>query len=629
MRKQLPIAVGQLSFTSDTGFATQYIENIPWSHHPLFAFSKSAEEYKSAFEKVLENIPLPGTKIDFKSDVWDFNPYYFGVTDPCLVINYIGFDEEEKIYTKFYTLFSIMGKKKVSTTHLRVCDIKTVLTSIKLKKPHSTLRTITTNDICDVIGGSSCSQTTIHNRYESVFQFYSFIQNNYHIEYPVNLSIIKKKGIEAKGLSKTLSEKLPNIPPDYFRAIVKKSSEVMRDDNADYNHRITAAEIVILSQTGFRIADCLALTTDRLKEITLKDSNLTVNFIHYSSRKPSKPHDKLLEFDIVSNSLCTEAFKMLCKLRKKHPACKKTDFLYLPFYRNEENSKKQLPVPRHFFGYRMKEFFMKYLPEECMREWEGIAPCVPPGNPNSRKIKEIYVPDTRQFRVAVCTEFYNRGVPLVYIQRYMGHLSEYMLGYYVRPTDHSYENAKFSEKIINSIVKDDETPIGFMGEELKNRMKAFLESGNVHVEDGISGILEALGDNVIIRAKEGGNCACIRTSFMPCAFDARSNEALCAYGECRNIYLFYFYADITYNDFMNAVMTYQHNDSIGKRLESQKELMKIKSIVNRRLLPELDELEKAIKQKGVEKIITQYPTMAAIIPQIEIIRKEANIWMNK
>ena len=69
----------------------------------------------------------------------------------------------------------------------------------------------------------------------------------------------------------------------------------------------------------------------------------------------------------------------------------------------------------------------------------------------------------------------------------------------------------------------------------------------MNIETDIDAIMETIGDKVIIRGKTGG--VCIKTSFMPCSKDARTNELLCSYNLCPNLFHFYYMIDVSYLNF--------------------------------------------------------------------------------
>ena len=203
----------------------------------------------------------------------------------------------------------------------------------------------------------------------------------------------------------------------------------------------------------------------------------------------------------------------------------------------------------------------------------------------------------------------------------MGHLSEYMLGYYVRPKDTYQENIAYTEKIIREIAGDDLTPIGLMGSDLRDSIKIFIQDKNLDVRKDIHEIVSALGDKLIIRGKTGG--VCIKTSLMPCSRDARTNEVTCAYNVCPNLFHFYYMADISYLDFRTLQETYEACLASGHTRAAQKELQKIKDLLRRKLIPELDELNREIERKGIQAITLRYPSLGDVIRNQPEIRKSS------
>ena len=139
--------------------------------------------------------------------------------------------------------------------------------------------------------------------------------------------------------------------------------------------------------------------------------------------------------------------------------------------------------------------------------------------------------------------------------------------------------------------------------------------------------MKELGDKVIIRGKTGG--VCIKTSLMPCAKDARTNQMMCAYNLCPNLFHFYYMIDVSYLNFKTLQDTYETMKKNNNIKAAQKELNKLKDLLRRRLIPELDELEKELARKGFETIINQHPSLVEIIENKDNIREEIELWMNK
>lgn len=609
-----------------SNLAYDYVSDIPWDKNPAFAFSNDTEAYMEAFRNVIgtPSLPIGNGKIKFADNTWDFNAYFTDSNNNSLKILFANCPEEIREYAKFFVLYTIMGKTKISTTNVRLLSATSVLRNIMTNTRHNSIYLITTDDIKDEIEGRNNSPSTAHNQYESIYQFYYFMVNNYKLDLPVDLDEIKKMGVKHKNLSKKYADetKLPNIPEEYFNIILNTAIRVMRDKSEIYNNRATACMIVMLSQLGLRLGDLLILKPDQLFSKKLAKSGNTAYYIHYKAHKPSKPHSPMLEFDIFSNSLCTEAFKTLKKLRKNCQFCNEP-FLYVLDH-NFHKEKDEFPVNKSRFNNEFRKLMCKYCLDDVRKDWDGIKKRIY-FSAQTGKIK-ISIPDTRQFRVHLCTALYEKGIPLVYIQRYMSHLSEYMLGYYVRPKDTYQENIAYSEKVIKEIAVNDTTPLGLLGEDIKKNIKKFITDNNFNVETDIEAIVKAFGDKVVIRGKTGG--VCIKTSIVPCSKDARTNEMMCAYNLCPNLFHFYYMADITYINFQTMQDSFSANMKNGNKRAAEKEMNKIRDLLRRRLIPELDELEKELSRNGKNTIIERYPDLRDIIEGMSGIRKEIQKWMN-
>ena len=612
----------------------EYVDNVPWNKSPAFFLSDDAQAYLNAFKNAVDKVPTKDMKISFEDDVWDFNPYFNDVQSRQHKFLFTGLPNDLSNYCKFFVLHKISSKTKISTINVRYTQFVSVMQNIFDRTSHKNIYVVTTEDVRNEIQRRNTAPSTTHNLYQAMYQFYSFLTKHYKLELPVDIAALDRESVQAKQLDKQIDTKLPDIPEVYFNAILKKSLEVMRSKNENSDMRMTAAAIVFISQTGLRLGDFLALTTDRMFSKTLAKSGNKTQYVHFTERKPSKPHQPLLEFDIFCNDLATEAFDLMKSLRKESALAKGNNILFVLSLSPNKNSKTSVPHDKVRFRSVYRSFMYNYLPVESTTEWEGISPLTYHHNPNGEKkgtasAATLYIPDTRQYRVHLCTTLYNRGVPLVYIQKYMGHLSDYMMGYYVRPKDTYQENIRYSEKVIREIAEDDTTPLGgnMLGLELKENIRKFISDNGFNVHTDIEAIVKALGDKVIIRGKTGG--VCIKTSLMHCSKDARTNEMMCAYNLCPNLFHFYYMVDISYMNFQTLKDTYNAMHSAGKIKAAQKELAKLKDIINRRLIPELDELDKVISAKGLNTILNKYPSLIEVIENRDEIRKEIAVWKTK
>ena len=613
----------------------EYVDNIPWEKSPAFTHSGDTQAYLSAFKNVVDKVPTRDLKISFDDNVWDFSPYFHNVTGPDHKFIFTDLPSELAVYCKFFVLHKISGKTKISTIRARYSQFAGIIRNILARVPHNNFHLITTDDILFEVTRRNASASTAHNLYQAVYQVYKFLLKNYGMNLPVDLSVLDAASVREKKLDKLTDAKLPDIPTPYFDTILNKALSVMRDRKIEsINDRMIAAGIVFLSQTGLRLGDFLVVTTNSLFSKKLSRSGYVTNYIHFAAKKPSKAHQPLLEFDIFSNSLATEAFEVMKDLRKQSPLSQGNNILFVLSKLNRSNALNAVPHQRHQFNAEYSRFMRKYLPVECTMEWEGISPCIYHHDPSGERKgtaspQTLYIPDTRQYRVHLCTALYNQGVPLVYIQKYMGHLSEQMMGYYARPKDTYQENIQYSEKVIREIVGDDTTPLGgnMLGQEIKENIQKFIADNGLNVYTNIEEVMSALGDRVIIRGKTGG--VCIKTSLMPCSQDARTNEIMCAYDLCPNLFHFYYMADTSYMNFQTLKDTYNALVNAGKAKAAQKELAKIKDVLRRRLLPELKELDKELAKKGHDWIITRYPSLLEVIENRDEIRKEIEVWQVK
>ena len=612
----------------------EYVDDIPWDKSPAFAFSNNYQIYLDAFKNAVDIIPTKDLKISFDNDIWDFNPYFNDVQSKEYKFIFSELPDELAVCCKFFVLYKISGKTKISTTNIRYSQFVSIILNVFKRTPHKNIMVVTTDDIISEINRRNAAPSTVHNLYQAAYQMYYFLINHYKLDLPVNIDTLNDESVKWKSIDKQTDTKLPDIPEEYFNIILNKSLEVMRDNSADTEFRMMGAGLVFLSQTGLRLGDFLALTTDSLFTKKLSKSGNITNYIHFTERKPSKPHQPLLEFDIFCNSLGTEAFSIMKKLRKLSPLSKGNNILFVLSDKSNMGGITTLPHDKVRVRSLYRRFMYKYLPIESTTSWEGISPYIHHTNPYAEKKGTaspilLYIPDTRQYRVHLCTVLYNQGVPLIYIQKYMGHLSDYMMGYYVRPKDTYQENIQYSEKVIREIAGENITPLGgnMLGEDIKESIIKFISDNNFNVQTDSEAIIKALGDKVIIRGKTGG--VCIKTSLMPCSKDARTNEMLCAYNLCPNLFHFYYMVDVSYINFQNLIDTYNTMKKTGKIKAAQKELFKIKDIINRRLIPELNELEKEIKSHGINYILDNHPSLLDIIDNSDRIREEIELWRTK
>lgn len=597
-----------------------YVKNIPWEKTSKKCFMDDNNKYEEAFKSVLEYVPNSDNKITYSENVWDFNDYYKDINSKDYIIYFNKASEDYRDYLKMFVIYKITQKSKVSTIKTRIFCFISIINAIKNEqnKPFSL---ITTDDIKNEIESRNIISSTKHNLYVAAYLIYEFIIKNYELSLPVDINELQKKSAEDRAISKKESTKIPNIPEDYYSIILTKAIETLDNEKASYNRRMTAGLIIIETQTGLRTQDLLGLKVSDLHEKKLPVSDVMCNYLHFQTRKPSKAHSDMLEFDIYASQLCADAFNKMSILRKK---CVYKNEPYLYVLDSSKNSTNKYPIETNRLRIEYRKFFLEELKNLTCEKWEGITPV---NHIQGGKTYKLNIPEIRQYRVHLATALYNNGVSLNYIKKYLGHLSEYMLGYYVRPKNPGHENAKYAERIVKKIAGDDMTPLGSMGAELKQNLQQFIKEGKYNVKSDTSKILNDLGENLVIREKGPGLC-CIKTTIIPCKYDARTDKMLCAFGTCPNIFHFFDMINVSYMQFHELQNSYQQNKDNGFKRAAEKELNKLKSFCKGRLTPELDELERVVKIKGLSAFVKQYPDLQYYATNIDNIRKEIQLWEN-
>lgn len=599
-----------------------YVKNIPWVNNPRNCFKDDNNKYLEAFKNVLEYVPDSEGLISFQEDVWDFNPYFKDINSVSYKINFKNATKDYKDFLKFFVIYKITRKAKISTIELRIQNFISIISAIKKNNKSKSFSLISTNDIINEIENRDLSSSTKHSLYVASYTIYDFILKNYDVSLSVNVKELQKHSVKEKALSKQENNKLPNIPEDYYNLILNKAIEILNDESAEFNQRMTAGLIIIETQTGLRTQDLLGLKKDALSEKQLPVSKVTCHYLHFQTRKPSKAHSDMLEFDIYASQLCADAFNKMKELRSE---CKFSEEPYLYVLNEKLNSNNIFPIATGRLNNEYKKFFYTELKSECDKSWKGIKPTV--YFTSSHERLKLSIPTIPQYRVHLATALYNNGVSLTYIQKYLGHLSEYMMGYYVRPKNPGHENAEFAERMVVKIAGDDMTPLGRMGEDIKDNLKKFIAKGHYNVKTDTSKILNDLGEKLVIREKGPGLC-CIKTSIIPCKYDARTDKMLCAFGMCPNIFHFYDMINVTYMQFQELQNTYQQNKDNGFQRAAEKELNKLKSFCEGRLVPELNELEKVVNKMGLDEFTKKHPDLQYYARNVSNIRKEIQIWEN-
>lgn len=450
--------------------------------------------------------------------------------------------------------------------------------------------------------------------------YFEFIYANYSYDMNMDLSVFKEYDYLI-SLEESLREanKTPDIPEEYYNELLPVLMNVMRDKSAQYEYRTVACVYIILTQTGLRITEIHALTTDSLKSISIKGS-VTGYYLEVKEFKPASKYEEALTFTTFANALTVEAVKTLTQLRKSTERSKDNEFLYVP-------TKGSIPALSRISLHWFHRLLWKYMPSARLEKDEEC----PYEDLNKVKVDEkghyVCSPHTKQFRVHLCTELYfKHHVSLLFIQKFMGHLSESMQGYYVRDNrEINIEEITATETLLSDIVQDKVELLGGRSKEINENIEKFIAEGHYNISEDIDKLIKDLDGALAIRAKRGGFC--VKASmFRECSQDAQTNEIYCAYNICPNLCHVYYMAVDSYEDFKTLQETFKQNDQNGFELQASRELQKLKAVLRTRLIPELEAMTKRINNFGLEKVLTDYPQLKDIIGNYDTIQEEIKTW---
>ena len=239
-------------------------------------------------------------------------------------------------------------------------------------------------------------------------------------------------------------------------------------------------------------------------------------------------------------------------------------------------------------------------------------------------------PKVYQFRVYFATELRRRGFSDMFIAKLLEHNDEKMFGYYPRAATSIQEDWGYSKHVIEEVRHEDLKILGTKGNIYEKRIKKFLEKDVIHVEISEEEILMQILNELPIRQKNGGFCIKPNSS-RPCEMnnEENSDNLLCAYELCPNQCHVYYDCIYYYKIFCLEVDVVNANIKGEFINAAQKEIYKIKRILEDRLIPEINELENEIQKKGQVKIIQKHPELVEFIENLEIIKKEVHEWMKK
>lgn len=580
--------------------------------------------------KKIDKLPLNKGVIYFSDNLWDFSKYTtLNIPKKNLIFNYELCADEFKDDVKAYVLITLLdNKNKIQSINRNFDEICKYFNFISSKNIFS-IDTINISRLSEYIKEKEyLAPKSVNLLKISIKSFYRFYSLNYKNLLTKEINNLLKENNSEAFRAECEERKYKNIPEEYFNKLILHILSIIDNEAEKLEFRATACVLLILSQTGLRISEVLDLSIDSLKEKILFNDEKRY-YLEYKTWKREYGNNNYSIEKTFINDLSLKGFNKLLTLHEDNREKKETNLLYV------STRTRTLPVPSPSFNKSMLSFFSYYGEALDAIDSENNYPELKSTQIHDKYhmnlhpyAKTLTYPETPQYRVHVCTELYNKGVPLQYIRKFMGHLTSQMEGYYVRPKENQVqEDISFSKKVLKDVLSGDINLLGPNANEFAKRLKEFLKVNNYNVATNIDEIVETLSNTIPIRNKTGG--VCIKSSpLRECSKDSMTNELYCAYGVCPNIFHFFYMVKVSYRKGKELVETITLNIKRGHKKQVQKELNMLKIIITQKIIPELDELKKELVKKGSQKILLEYPDLVEIVENFDSIYKEVKAWIN-
>lgn len=454
-----------------------------------------------------------------------------------------------------------------------------------------------------------------------------YISAIYDVDYSSYYDILEKSDINLMKCQ-IKENKKPKVPNIVFLKTIKLCIENLNNNNLTEKDKIYSAITLFITQTGMRQKDIIYLEKDKKQYKIINGTNKRVVYLNHRTFKSEKGKrankDGRWVYTYLSES-AELAYDVLVELNKYN----NSNFIFSNGYGGVKTTNTIEKWVKKFyirFASELDVYNCRYddiesstlnnlikqtiISKEDIRinKWE---------NHNSQDF--ISIPTVCQFRVSVCNELFAQGVDIYWIMKHMQHLTEEMTLYYARESDKERE---FAKRVVKGILKDEFTLLGENGEELSNRIKEFLEKGEIKVEKNLDKIIEKIVDEVPIREKKYGFC--IKSSFgKMCPY----NKFVCAFDECPNYFTSFLFVDVSYDRYKDLVKCIENNFINDFINQGELEKSKLIKFINKTLLPELMQLKQKIITKGIEYMLDQYRELEYMILNIDSIIMEVEKWI--
>lgn len=600
----------------------------------------TSEPISSQFKKI-RYIPLSKGVLDYESDIWDFSQYTLISTNHTS-LHFENVCENFKGLLKDHILLLILrGNIKLTSIYDEYAKLRPFLNFIYSKGVLEIVN-IDESDISSFLSSLNVSSRTYIKYQHAIKNFLMLYDCENKTE---TLSPGIEKLCERMEFRKLKAEIISNrrsaIPDTYFNKLVQLLIERMEDSDEYDMIRAYCAMLLIDSQTGLRVSELSLLEANSVETMLIDDVNYRM--IHYKIVKTAKGNTGYTEHITYINDLAYKGYKFLMDFFEENRKERNSNLLFC-------SKRGKLPIDTSMFVKYLRKLCVEYADvvgstdssysddlegktslDSYIKEYRNktIAFNAKENNKNLNLPKDtiFYYPLVHQFRNTVVDRLIRAGVKLEFIRRYMGHLSQEMTDSYASYKDTDLqENISFSTDVLKTYLTGETKILGNSGNSLMERIDEWIEEQNLTIEKDLDAIIDKLLKLVPIRSKHGGMCIKGAKLTDACSVDAMTDEFYCACGICPNVCHYYYHADVSYSDFKASKEIYEYNRKNGFNRQAEKEKKKVQFILNNRLIPELDELDRILDEHSKESVMALHPNMTYIVENLEEIRKDIKEW---
>ena len=540
-----------------------------------------------------DDLEIEGIKFRFSDDKWDFSNVAQAATNVgtykynFCTIN----DDYYKTLLKTHILYMLLSYGVHRTFISNTLSTERRFLNYLLESDIIDFENVDEIIIRDFIEKRNNKLTTIVKHKTNIKRLYEFYCFLMHKDPEITILNYLDEKDDAKLKIEKQASKYALLPSNIMLPLVNIFWEEFNNENNCINDRRKSALLYIDTQTGLRPGELLILPYNCLTIKKIYDK--TIYFLNYRITKTVYGAG----YDIATTVANENVVKCVT-------------FLQSQVEEYEELGKglttKILSAFLKNIICKNDEMFDKVIKRDELR-----------------KIR-IY-----QFRVYFDTELRRRGFNDFQIAKMMGHKDEKMLGYYARDVDSIQEDKKYSKHMVNTIIEEKISILGPRGNLYTKNIMDRLKNTNIHTENSLEIVIKSVIEDLPIRQKAGGFCICANKS-RSCIVDTdeKANEVLCTYGLCPNQCHVYFDLKYYYEEFQRSILIYKKDKQKGHINASQKELYVMQRKLEDYIIPEINELEITMNEKGVYYVLEKHPEMKNIIKNLNKIKKEVELWKN-